>query len=259
MILKTALNVDNHPGADLPNAWIAYAHRDFFTFVCNCGEYFKLRSTNSFTSYEDIQCPDCKRIGRLKENIGERYIFKRVKWDAKKAGRSFNLSFDWFVKAIHQPCHYCNRVDINKVNVASKKAGEFLLTDFRYNGLDRVDNSIGYEESNCVPCCVVCNRAKNSMPYDDFMEYVAALVNYQSSIGDSNVNYDHAVHSARIPYRGRHRKTGNDSPYEELSDHEISISYDDGHRLYMDSRGNAEWARGFSGSPYRTFERTIQA
>ena len=256
MILKTALELrGNHK---LPNAfYLAFMEDDNYAyFRCDCDKAFKLRNTNSFLTYDDIQCPDCKRIGRLKKNIGERYIFKRVKWDAKKAGRSFNLSFDWFVKAIHEPCHYCNRTDINKVSVASKKPGEFLLVDFRYNGLDRVDNALGYEESNCVPCCVVCNRAKNSMPYDDFIEYIEALVNHKNSQGDDHVSYDYAVPNARIPYRGRHRKAGNDSLAKELPKDSISVSTSQfwPHIYYGD---DGEVWYSYSGSSYRKLERTI--
>ena len=221
MILRTA--IQNRVDAKLPNAviWNHSRRNKEYIFKCNCGNSFTLRDTNQFTTWEDIRCADCKRLARIKPYIGERYVFRRIKWDASKAGRSFNLSFDWFVKAIHLPCHYCNRRDINSVTVASKRPGEVLLADFRYNGLDRVDNSIGYEEDNCVPCCVVCNRAKNSMGYADFMEYIQALVQHNS--GDSNVNNEHAVHSARIPYRGRHRKSGNVAMFKELQESNLQV------------------------------------
>lgn len=255
MILKTAVHQLDDP--QLNNGTEIWHHRNgFYKFRCGCSEWFRLRDTNSFTSWDDIRCSDCKRISRLKEHIGERYVFKRVKWDAKKAGRSFNLSFEWFKEIIHQPCHYCNRKDTNKVNVASKIPGEFLLTDFRYNGIDRVDNAVGYEEDNCIPCCVVCNRAKNSMPYDEFMEYIRSLVNYQSSVGDYNVIDKDAVHSARVPYRGRHRKTGNDIDLEEPPAYSISVSNNrSGKRSNLPSR--IEWTRGLHGGPYREIERIV--
>jgi hypothetical protein len=204
---------------------------------------------------EDIRCADCKRLARIQPYIGERYVFKRIKWDAKKAGRPFNLSFEWFKEVIQKPCHYCNRSRVNKVSVASKKPGEFLLVDFRYNGLDRVDNTLGYEEDNCVPCCVVCNRAKNSMPYDEFMDYVQSLVNYQNSIGDSNVIDDHALHSERISYRGRHRKAGEHSVPEEPQEDLVPVSNVGltGADLYRRNR----WSRGIYGGPYREVEGTV--
>ena len=41
-----------------------------------------------------------------------------------------------------------------------------------YNGLDRVDNSRGYEPSNVVPCCRRCNRAKDDMSSQEFMKWL---------------------------------------------------------------------------------------
>jgi hypothetical protein len=54
-----------------------------------------------------------------------------------------------------------------------------LLKDFRYNGIDRIHNDIGYVEYNCVPCCIICNRAKNSMPYEDFVDWIDNLIDHQ--------------------------------------------------------------------------------
>jgi hypothetical protein len=242
--------------ADLPNAWVSYEAVTHFWFNCKCGQDFALRKTNSFVSYEDIKCPDCKRLARLAPHIGERYVFRRVKWDAKKAGRSFNLSFEWFIETIQLPCHYCNRSRVNKVDVASKITGEYLLKDFRYNGLDRVDNAVGYEESNCVPCCVVCNRAKNSMPYNDFMDYVKALVNHQSSMGDNHVTNGDSIQDNGIPYQGRHRKTGNDPVAKELPKDSISVSTTQfWPHIYYGSDGEVWYT--VSGGPYRKLERTL--
>lgn len=257
MILKTALSLVNQQ--TLPNAfhlkWME-SDRDVY-FRCNCGNSFALRNTNSFVSWADIKCPDCKRLARLKDNIGERYVYKRVKWDAKKAGRSFDISFDWFKKVIHEPCHYCQRTDINKVSVASKIPGQYLLEDFRYNGIDRVDNAVGYEEDNCVPCCVVCNRAKNSMPYDEFMEYIRSLVNYQNSLGDEHVD-KYAVQDSRIPYQGRHRKTGNDVDTKESQEDSLPVftpRFTIGQNVYYGVDGEVWYS--YSGGPYRKVERTV--
>lgn len=54
--------------------------------------------------------------------------------------------------------------------------GRFLAFDYTYNGIDRVNNDIGYIKNNCIPCCKICNRAKNSMSYDDFLNWIKILV-----------------------------------------------------------------------------------
>ncbi len=40
------------------------------------------------------------------------------------------------------------------------------------HSLDRVDSNRGYVNSNVVACCIICNRAKNIMLGDDFMDWV---------------------------------------------------------------------------------------
>ena len=41
---------------------------------------------------------------------------------------------------------------------------------FIFNGIDRVENTIGYEMDNVVTSCFKCNRAKNVMPAQEFLE-----------------------------------------------------------------------------------------
>ena len=44
----------------------------------------------------------------------------------------------------------------------------------RYN-LDRIDNRLGYERSNVVPCCSTCNRMKSNFDYDTFIEHCSNI------------------------------------------------------------------------------------
>lgn len=47
-----------------------------------------------------------------------------------------------------------------------------------FNGLDRVDNKVGYTLDNVVPACKICNHAKVDMSYDEFMEWVARVASF---------------------------------------------------------------------------------
>lgn len=62
-------------------------------------------------------------------------------------------------------CTYCGMPPSN----ALKRAADVVL----YQGIDRIDSSIGYVRSNCAPCCKRCNIAKNDMSLSDFKEMVA--------------------------------------------------------------------------------------
>lgn len=44
-----------------------------------------------------------------------------------------------------------------------------------YNGIDRKHNEVGYTAENVVPCCKTCNRAKQAMPYEEFMAWIARI------------------------------------------------------------------------------------
>lgn len=54
--------------------------------------------------------------------------------------------------------------------------------EFVYNGIDRMDNSLGYISGNVVTCCQICNRAKGAMLLEDFMLWIKQLVTYRSGV-----------------------------------------------------------------------------
>lgn len=41
-----------------------------------------------------------------------------------------------------------------------------------------MDNAQGYESANIVPCCKICNHAKGTMPYGEFMAWIARLASF---------------------------------------------------------------------------------
>ena len=55
-----------------------------------------------------------------------------------------------------------------------------LGTEYKYNGIDRVDNKIGYELDNCVSCCIKCNKAKSYFGQDEFLNHIKKI--YKHSI-----------------------------------------------------------------------------
>lgn len=45
----------------------------------------------------------------------------------------------------------------------------------KYNGIDRVKNSVGYIKSNCVSCCYKCNSFKSNFSLEEFLEHVKQI------------------------------------------------------------------------------------
>jgi hypothetical protein len=70
--------------------------------------------------------------------------FKDSQIAARRRKLDFNISESFHSELIQQPCHYCD--------------GPLNLTGC---GMDRVDSSKGYTETNVVSCCGSCNTMKS--------------------------------------------------------------------------------------------------
>ena len=80
---------------------------------------------------------------------------------AKNRGLAWDLSDSQALSMYRETCHYCG-VPPNPLN-----------------GIDRKDNSQGYNMENCVPCCAKCNYAKRTMTYADFFAWIDRIVEYR--------------------------------------------------------------------------------
>ncbi len=113
-------------------------------------------------------------------------ILTHYKYQAKKRGLEWALTEERFDKLVHFPCHYCGRTYTgcasgavrfsDQGHILSKHNGDFL-----YNGIDRLDNKVGYTVENTVSCCKICNRAKKDMPPDKFVQYLLEAGHYRLS------------------------------------------------------------------------------
>ena len=91
-----------------------------------------------------------EKYERLKDTPVWQYA--RYKMGAKVRDYQFNITLDEFILFYGKPCFYCG--------IENPK-----------NGMDRVDNSIGYEKENLVSCCAWCNKAKWTKPQGEFIEH----------------------------------------------------------------------------------------
>ena len=89
---------------------------------------------------------------------------------ALKQGRAFELTEDEFRALTQQDCFYCGA----KPRLKVVKSGVFT-SEYLYNGVDRVDNSIGYVMTNVVPCCFDCNHAKAMLSQSQFLALVQKI------------------------------------------------------------------------------------
>lgn len=138
----------------------------YWKLKCNkCGcQTVKLR--DSFLINRSVNCKCHKADSGLTQNR----LFNKYINSAKRKKTPFNLSKKEFFMLTKQNCFYCDSPPntILKKNLYAK--GQYI-----YNGIDRKDNFKGYSKKNCVPCCGACNRAKNIMGSDEFLELVSCI------------------------------------------------------------------------------------
>lgn len=141
----------------------------------NCGAIIRQAKTNLEFKKKHPGCRNCDMMPKGESGLNRVISYYRI--NAKNYGREFALSNEEFRRITSEPCHYCG-ADPEKV-VACNKGSERKKShwgDYTFNGIDRVDNERGYVPGNCVACCGVCNRAKNSMTYDEFVGYLKGLL-----------------------------------------------------------------------------------
>jgi len=52
------------------------------------------------------------------------------------------------------------------------------------NGIDRINNTKGYSNENCVPACKHCNYAKGNLSSKDFYTWLKRIINFNKNLLD---------------------------------------------------------------------------
>lgn len=127
--------------------------------LCDCG-------VEKLIDAYDITCGKTKSCGCYhKREVTERQIkadnksskrrlYNSYRFGARDRDKGFNLTEDQVYEIANQNCFYCDK--------SPEKVYKTVGGEIKVSGIDRVDNSIGYEYDNCVPCCKDCNLAKHA-------------------------------------------------------------------------------------------------
>lgn len=109
----------------------------------------------------------------------QNYEYDHVRRNAIKRGYAFELTMDQFLELSQQPCFYCG---IEPSRIVQKKGhnGAFIC-----NGIDRLNNHLGYVYYNCVASCQQCNALKNGVTPAMIIKLYHAL-NERGFIQDEN-------------------------------------------------------------------------
>jgi len=137
-------------------------HQRHYEIECICGTKHICTSYN-LRRKKNQKCKVCSRNNPLSPI---KDLYDSYKHDSKRRSRNYEflLTFDQFKELVKLPCFYCGIEPIQEIK------NKYFSSN--YNGLDRINNDIGYLFNNVVPCCKSCNTAKHAMSFEDFLQWV---------------------------------------------------------------------------------------
>jgi hypothetical protein len=145
---------------------------------CDCGtvkdipvNHFKTGHTKSCGCYNrELAKQKGLNSALPKGEAALNHLIKNYKAGAHRRGYSWELTKEQFLSLTRGNCHYCGAApkNITHYDAKCKARGG----GYSYNGVDRVDNSLGYTIKNCVPCCYACNVAKMCRNADEFKKWI---------------------------------------------------------------------------------------
>ena len=151
-------------GKNKHNCWL-------YKIECKCGIIFTSEGNDILSN--KIKSCGCKFNANLKkkteEEIKVNSLLSAYRASAKSRNIEFKLKAEDIKLLCFNKCFYCNEGYSNRRYL---KPYKFHIL---YNGIDRVDNNVGYIIDNCRTSCYNCNQAKHQMIESSFYEWVENL------------------------------------------------------------------------------------
>lgn len=149
---------------------IKRGHNILWECICDCGNI-------TYVIASDLKRGHTTSCGKCFEKAyqtGLNYLYGNYKRGAELRNLSFSLSKEEFNKIITQQCYYCG----SQPKQIIYKPG--MQLPFLYNGIDRIDNSKGYEVGNVISACKFCNMAKGQNSLEEFEEWIENLITFRT-------------------------------------------------------------------------------
>ena len=112
-------------------------------------------------------------------------VYKSYAKSANSRNIEFVLSEEEFAEIIKQPCYICG----------------LATSDTNKNGIDRVNNSLGYRLENARPCCGHCNLLKRDISYDDLIDKATKIASVYKVLTEQIATKNIPVRSSKTEAR----------------------------------------------------------
>lgn len=139
---------------------------------CDCGKDTWAQTTH-LTNGNRVSCGCAPGMKLPSGKSARNEILNSYKQSAKYRKVLWLLTDEEFDLRILSNCYYCGSKPSNlKNNIYGNGS-------LQYNGIDRVNNNLGYAFDNTVSCCYICNRAKGTLTDKKFQQWIKNLIAHQ--------------------------------------------------------------------------------
>jgi hypothetical protein len=157
-----------------------FLQKPYWEFQCDLCGSLRIMDANYVKSGKTKAC-GCRSNGRTvrhnnKEEVAFRNMYNTYKFGAKNRNLTFELSHEEFHDLTKRNCVYCGTEPIHERKSYSGKYRPVYLG----NGVDRIDNFLGYTKDNSAPCCSICNHAKHTMSATEFIAWLDRVAKFRT-------------------------------------------------------------------------------
>ena len=148
---------------------IGYLNHNVVPCCSNCNNMKHKYSKDVFLKKCEHICVYNKmtKNGNLWNNVFDDHpsnnSYDAYKKSANKRGKIFAIDDKLFDRIKKKDCYICGKKN----------------TSFHSNGIDRINNDIGYEKHNIIGCCGDCNKMKKDLTFPEFMAHILKIHQHQ--------------------------------------------------------------------------------
>jgi hypothetical protein len=107
-------------------------------------------------------------------------LFANYRCRSARIGVEFAISRRYFKHLTKSNCFYCGSPPSN-LRYYRRVHTIRNYKPYLFNGVDRVDNTKGYSESNAVACCKKCNQMKNKYTMTEYIEHCRKVLEWHEN------------------------------------------------------------------------------
>lgn len=151
-----------HSGKNIQTQW---------KVLCPTCKTEQWKFTNTLISLK-FPCKKCYDNSMKKTDIGPaiKKAFISLKANAKSRNLEVSIDEETFFLIASKPCTYCGESPVEKIPPKKWQSTVFL------NGIDRIDNTLGYTKENSCSCCEQCNWAKKDLSLEKWNLWIDKLI-----------------------------------------------------------------------------------